>query len=242
MNRMIWPSESVDLLEHRLQALFELAPELGAGDQGAQVQGHQALVLQALGDVAVDDALGQAFHDGGLAHPGLADEHRVVLGAPGQHLDDAPDFAVPADDRVQLAVAGHLRQVLAVFLQGLELLLRGLVGDPLGTPEVRQGLEDGLGGEPLGLEQLADVGGFVRGQGLKQVLGGDVVVLHLAGLLQGLVQGFIDRRGKGRPGLRRSPSAAGSAGLPSPGGAFGDRLPISSGGARSAPPPGTGGS
>src|SRR5208282_1610296 len=79
------------LLEHRLQAVFEFAPELGAGDQGAQVQGHQALVLQALGDVAVDDALGQAFHDGRLAHPGLADEHRVVLGAPGQYLDDAPD-------------------------------------------------------------------------------------------------------------------------------------------------------
>jgi len=119
-----------------------------------------------------------------------------LFGAPGQHLDDAPDFAVPADDRVQLAVAGHFRQVLAIFLQGLELLLRGLVGNPLGTPEVRQGLEDGLGGEPLGLEQPADIGGLVRGQGPKQVLGGDVVVLHLAGLLQGLIQGFIDGGGK----------------------------------------------
>ncbi len=122
------------LLEHRLEAVFELAPELGAGDEGAHIQGHQSLVFQALGHVAVDDALGQALDDGGLAHPGLADEHRVVLGAPGEHLDDAPDFIVPADDRVQLAGPGHLRQVLAVLLQGLELLLRGLVRDPLGAP------------------------------------------------------------------------------------------------------------
>ena len=33
------------LLEHRLEAVFELAPELGAGDEGAHIQGHQALVL-----------------------------------------------------------------------------------------------------------------------------------------------------------------------------------------------------
>ena len=39
------------------------------------------LVLQALGHVALDDALGEALDDGGLADAGLADEHRVVLGA-----------------------------------------------------------------------------------------------------------------------------------------------------------------
>jgi hypothetical protein len=45
------------------------------------------------GHVAVDDALGQALDDGGLADAGLADEDGVVLGAPAEHLDDAADLA-----------------------------------------------------------------------------------------------------------------------------------------------------
>ncbi len=61
MNRMISPAADGDLFEHRFQALFELAAVLGAGDQGAHIQLHQALVLEAFGHVAVDDALGQAL-------------------------------------------------------------------------------------------------------------------------------------------------------------------------------------
>ena len=71
----------LDLLEHRLEALLELAAVLGAGDQRAQVERHDALLLEALGHVAAHDALGEALGDGGLAHARLADEHRVVLGA-----------------------------------------------------------------------------------------------------------------------------------------------------------------
>ena len=73
-----------DLLQHRLQPLLELAAVLGAGHHGREVEGHHALVAQALGHVALDDALGQPLDDGGLAHAGLADEHGVVLGAPRQ--------------------------------------------------------------------------------------------------------------------------------------------------------------
>ena len=46
------------------------------------------LVLEPLGHVAANDALGQPFDDGGLAHARLADQHGVVLGAPRQDLDD----------------------------------------------------------------------------------------------------------------------------------------------------------
>ena len=92
-------------LEHRLEPLLELAAELGPGDQGAHVQGDDALVLQPLRHVAADDALGQPLDDGGLADAGLADQHRVVLGAARQHLDDAADLLVAADDRIELALA-----------------------------------------------------------------------------------------------------------------------------------------
>jgi hypothetical protein len=109
----------LDLLQHRLQALFELAAVLGTGDQRTQVERHDALVLQALGHVAADDALGEALGDGRLAHARLADQHRVVLGPPREHLDDATDLLVAPDDRVELAIARVAGQVAAVLLQCL---------------------------------------------------------------------------------------------------------------------------
>ena len=69
-----------DLLDDLLEALLELAAVLGAGDQRADVERHEALVEQGLRHVAGDDALGQALDDGRLADAGLADQHRVVLG------------------------------------------------------------------------------------------------------------------------------------------------------------------
>ena len=76
------PADSVHFLEHGLEPLLELAAVLGPGDQRAHVERDDALVLQPLGHVAADDALGQPFDDGRLADAGLADQHRVVLGAP----------------------------------------------------------------------------------------------------------------------------------------------------------------
>ena len=76
-----------EIVEHGLQALLELAAEFRARDQRAHVEREDALVLQAFGHFAVDDALREAFDDGGLADAGLADEHGVVLRAALQHLD-----------------------------------------------------------------------------------------------------------------------------------------------------------
>ena len=73
-----------DLLEHRLQAVLELAAVLRAGDQRADVERDDAPVAQRVGHVAGDDALGEALDDGRLAHARLADQHRVVLGAPAR--------------------------------------------------------------------------------------------------------------------------------------------------------------
>ena len=102
-----------DFLEHGLQAVFEFAAEFGAGDHGAEVDGDQLLVAQLIGHVALDDALGQAFDDGGLADAGLADQHRIVLGAAAQHLHDAANFVVAADDGIELAAAGLFGEIEA---------------------------------------------------------------------------------------------------------------------------------
>ena len=104
-------------VEHRLQAFLELAAELGAGDERAHVQRHQLLVAQGFRHVAIDDAQRQPFGDGGLAHAGLADQHGIVLGAAGEHLDGAADFLVAADHGIELAGAGQFGQVAGIFLE-----------------------------------------------------------------------------------------------------------------------------
>ncbi len=86
-------------------------------------------VFEDLGDVTGGDALGETLGDGGLADPGLADEHRVVLGAPGEDLHDASDLLVATDDRVELAGVGELGEIAAVVLEGLVLVLGVVVGD-----------------------------------------------------------------------------------------------------------------
>ena len=42
----------------------------------------------------------KTFDNGGFAHAGLAEQDRVVLGAPAKNLDDALDFILTSDDRV----------------------------------------------------------------------------------------------------------------------------------------------
>ena len=117
MNRMMLAFGADHLLQHGLQPLLELAAIFRAGDQRAHVERQQLLVLQAFGHVAVDDAQRQAFDDRGLADAGLADQHRIVLGAARQHLDGAADFLVAADHRIELAVARRLGEVAGIFLQ-----------------------------------------------------------------------------------------------------------------------------
>ena len=191
-----------DLPEHRLQAVLELAAVLRSRQHGADVEGDQALAAQPLGDVPGDDALGQALDDGGLADAGLADQHGIVLGAAGEHLDHAADLLVAADDRIELALARDVRQVLRVALQRLVLLLGVLVRHPLGAAHLDEGAVDGLGGHAVGGEDAGGAAGLLLGDGDEQVLGRDVLVLQPLRL----VPRAIDHALEARRGVR-APSA-----------------------------------
>ena len=182
-----------DLLEHRLQALFELAPVLGAGHHGAQVERDDALALQALGHVALDDAVGQPLDDGRLAHAGLADEDRVVLGAARQHLDHPADLLVAADDRVELALAGRLGEVAPVLGQGLVGLLGVGRRDAVVAPHRAQRRQQRVLGD-------ADL----VGQGQHEVLHRHVVVAEVAAVLV--------RRLQHRPGVTGQPGLGAALG------------------------------
>ena len=106
-----------NVLEHGFEALFEFAAVLRTGDQRAHVERDDALVLEAFRDVAADDALRESLDDRGLAHAGIADEHRIVLRSAREHLDDAPNLFVASDHRVEFAALRFQRKVATVTLE-----------------------------------------------------------------------------------------------------------------------------
>ncbi len=98
-----------DLLEHRLEPLLELAAVLRARDERTDVERPDALALEPRRHVAGHDPLGEPLGDRGLADARLADQHRVVLRAPREHLDRPADLLVASDHRVELALLGKGR-------------------------------------------------------------------------------------------------------------------------------------
>src|SRR5262249_15057869 len=123
-DRVLGPA---DLVHDRLDAFLKLAAILGAGDHHGQVKHDDAPVAQQLRDAAVDNGLSESLDDGRLADAGLAEQHRVVLLTAAQDLDDPFNLILPADDRVELALASELGQVAAEAVQsrGLGLALAG---------------------------------------------------------------------------------------------------------------------
>ena len=177
----------LDLLEHGLEPLLELAAVLRSGHHRGEVERQHPAALERVGHVAGDHALREPLDDGGLADAGLADEDGIVLGAPREHLDHAPDLGVAADDRVETAVLGGLREVDGVLLQRLVRRLGGLAGDASvaadGGDRLAQpgGREAGVGEHLLG-------GRLDRGDRHEEVVGRDVLVLHRAGQVERLGQ------------------------------------------------------
>src|SRR5262249_15520016 len=128
-----------DLLHHGLEPLLELAAILRAGHEGAQVELEQPLVHEDVRHVVADDLLGEALDDRGLADAGLPDPDGVVLRAAGEDLDDALDLLLAPDDRVELGLAGELREIARELVEDwrLRALLRARI---VLVAQERQGL------------------------------------------------------------------------------------------------------
>ena len=176
----------LDLFEYRLQSLLELAAVLRAGDHRGEIEADEALVLEARGNVAFDDALGKPLDDGGLADPRLADQHRVVLRATTQHPDHPADLLIAADHRIEFALAGPLGEVEAEPLERLVLILGVLAGDAMTSPHLAKRREQGLVVDPA--EALA-----LAVQREQEMLGGEVLVgevlAHLIGFVEDVAEG-----------------------------------------------------
>ena len=186
----------LDLGEHGLEPLLELAAIFGAGDQRAEVERQHLLVLQALRHVAVDDAVREAFDDRRLADAGLADQHGVVLGAAGQHLDGAPDLLVAADHRIELALGGGLGEVAGVALQRvIGLLGAGRIRGAAFAQIVDGGVQRGRGVTPASARIARGLCLLGHGKCLQHALNGDEAVAGLGGDLLGLVEHAAQGRG-----------------------------------------------
>src|SRR5450759_5788211 len=130
------------LFDDLLEALLELAAVFGAGNERTDVERQDALVGERFGDVATDDPVGQALRNRCLAKSGLANQSRVVLRASGQDLDDSLDLLLTADDRIELAQAGGLREVDAELVDRRRLAgALGLLGRS-GRGRLRQDSDD----------------------------------------------------------------------------------------------------
>ena len=172
----------LDLGEDGLQPLLEFAAVLRPGEQRTDVERPDTLPLQALGHVAGDDPLRETLGDRGLADAGLADQHRVVLRAARENLDHAPDLLVAADDRVELALLRGLGQVAAELRERLVGALGILARDALPAADLLDLRQQNVARDDVEREQ--------------QVLGRDVVVLELPGLVERLVEDARERRAR----------------------------------------------
>ena len=205
-----------DLLQDLLEPLLEVTPVAAAGHERSEVQGVELLAPQGLGDVVGDDLLRQPLDDCRLADARLADQDRVVLRAPREHLHDPLDLAIAPDDRIELVLAGELGQVPAELVEhrraggALGARAAGRRGRALAALVAREQLDDLLADAgQVGAEADEDLSGDALAlayEAEQHVLGADVVVAELKRLaqrqLEDLLRSRCERRraGRGRSG------------------------------------------
>ncbi len=193
-----------------LEALLEVAAVLGAGDQAAEVEAVDHAVAQQLGHAALGDEPGQTFGDGGLAHPGLAHQQRVVLAAPAQGLHHPFQLEGAADQGIDLPAQGALVEIDGELLQralaaGLArfFLLLGLGGGLRGGrlavlgDAVRDVVDDIQAADALLVEQVHRMGVLLGEQRHQHVESGHAL---LAGGLH-VVNGALQHALEGQRGL-----------------------------------------
>ncbi len=147
-------------VEHLLDALFEVAAVAGARDQRAQIERVDRGSLQRVGHVALVDAQRQPLRERGLPHARLADQERVVLAAPAQHLHHPLDLGGTADERIDPA-AGRLGvQVLGVGLERIDRWRLGFAAGHARRARVGRAVrDDAQQGEPIDAARLEEVRG-----------------------------------------------------------------------------------
>src|SRR5271169_107890 len=174
------------LFHDGFQPLFELSAIFRSSNNQGEIERKNSLVCEERWNLAVGDALRQAFNDSRLAHAGLTNQHRIVLGAAAQNLDHTLELPVAADQRIQLAVHRGLREVARKFAQqrGLALPLRlrfFLAG-------AGQLFADGCKPQAALMQNLRSEAFFLSQQSQEQMFGTNVPVRQALRFFSGIGQ------------------------------------------------------
>ena len=179
---------ALHLVEHAFEAFFKFAAILCARNQRTHVEREESAVLDPVRHIAIRDAQGEPFGNGGLADPGLTDQYRVVLGAPRQDLDGAADFFVAANDWIDLAVTGPLGEVGRKFLERVIAIFgaRG-IGSPAAAQLVDRRVER-FGFHPGIVERIARWRTLGHNERQEQALNRDIAIAGLGRDLLGRIE------------------------------------------------------
>ena len=166
-----------------------------------KIERDDAAAVELCGNGVIDDRLGDAVDDRGLSDTGLADQYRVVLGAPTEDLDGLLDLVGPTDHRVERAFAGTSGEVGAVCVEHgrigcCRLRPRALSADRRGDV-LAHTLREGFGGD-AGFGQHSPCGHVLsEHEREEEVLGVDVGGAGRAGDLVGVEERAARARGDG---------------------------------------------
>jgi hypothetical protein len=117
-----------EFLDDLLEPLLEVAAIACAGKERAHVEREHRRIAQHVRHFTMDDAARETLGDRGLVDTSLADEKRIVLLPPAQHLDRPVDLGLTADQRIDLALARLLVEVDAIGIERIALLFRLVAG------------------------------------------------------------------------------------------------------------------
>jgi hypothetical protein len=201
---------AADLVHHRLDAFFELAAVLGAGDHHGQVEHDDPLVGQQFGHVAGDDRWAKPSTMAVLPTPASPSSTGLFL-VRRQRIWIALDFLLAADDRIELALLGQFGQVAAEAVQRRRLRLAPFGCCPLApaaaTPaprspsppravaeQVEHFLADVFELQPEVHQHLGGDAFLLAQQAQQDVLGADVVVVQVAGLFHRILDDLLGPR------------------------------------------------
>ena len=171
-----FPFRPLHFFHHILHPLFKLAAIFRAGNHESEVERQKLFALQHFGNIACRHARGESFGNRRLPHARLADEHRIVLGATRENLNNSVNFYIAADNRVKLVLGGEFGEITRVLGERAETLwLRGL--------PVFRGLklfQDGDRGVAAYSEACENVCGRARmfNDGEEEMLGADEGIVH----------------------------------------------------------------
>ena len=192
-----------DLVDDRLDPLFELPAVFGPGDHQRKIEREHMFVLQNFRNLSGGDRLGEPFDDRRLADARFSDQNRIVLGAAAENLNHPFDLVFPSDDRVEFSLPGDFRQIASEGVEGLEagvslLLLTGLCGGGVDIflrrvfagDEVRVECADHLFADPFHVhfqtpENLRRRAFPFPEQGEQQMFGPDIIIVHRLGFVGG---------------------------------------------------------